>query len=39
MENEIYLLIAATAMEHELTLVTRNHAEYDDILGLVLYQE
>ena len=32
------LLIAATALEHSLTLVTRNTADYDDIPGLRLYQ-
>jgi predicted nucleic acid-binding protein len=31
------LLIAATAMEYELTLVTRNTKHYDDIPGLQLY--
>jgi tRNA(fMet)-specific endonuclease VapC len=33
------LLIAATALEHQLTLVTRNLGDYDDIPGLALYQE
>jgi predicted nucleic acid-binding protein len=32
------LLIAATALEHELTLVTRNLADYEDIPELALYQ-
>lgn len=32
------LLIAATAMEYDLTLVTRNTKHYDDILGLELYR-
>ena len=32
------LLTAATALEHELTLVTRNLADYEDIPELVLYQ-
>jgi predicted nucleic acid-binding protein len=32
------LLTAATALEHGLTLVTRNLADYDDIPELVLYQ-
>jgi predicted nucleic acid-binding protein len=31
------LLIAATALEHALTLVTRNTRDYDDIPGLDLY--
>ena len=33
------LLIAATALEHQLTLVTRNFEDYHDIPGLVLYRE
>jgi tRNA(fMet)-specific endonuclease VapC len=33
------LLIAATALEHRLTLVTRNLGDYDDIPGLDLYRE
>lgn len=28
------LIIAATALEHDLTLVTRNHEDYQDISGL-----
>ncbi|HET8631480.1 MAG TPA: type II toxin-antitoxin system VapC family toxin [Thermomicrobiales bacterium] len=32
------LLIAATAVEHGLTLVTRNTDDYADIPGLLLYQ-
>lgn len=32
------LLTAATALEHELTVVTRNLADYADIPDLVLYQ-
>lgn len=28
------ILIAATAIEHDLTLVTRNTRDYDDIVGL-----
>lgn len=32
------LLTAATALEHELTLVTRNLADYTDIPALALYQ-
>lgn len=31
------ILIAATAIEHDLTLVTRNTRDYDDIPGLRLY--
>lgn len=31
------LLIAATALEHELALVTRNTRDYEDIPGLLLY--
>jgi predicted nucleic acid-binding protein len=31
------LLVAATALEHGLTLVTRNKADYQDITGLTLY--
>jgi predicted nucleic acid-binding protein len=33
------LITAATALEHGLTLVTRNIADYRDIHGLDLYQE
>ena len=33
------LLIAATAIEHDLTLVTRNVRDYADIPGLTLYQQ
>ncbi len=32
------LIIAATALEHDLTLVTRNVGDYDDIQGLRLYR-
>ncbi|MGH2558105.1 MAG: type II toxin-antitoxin system VapC family toxin [Thermomicrobiales bacterium] len=32
------LLIAATAMEHDLVLVTRNDRDYRDIPGLVLFE-
>lgn len=32
------LLTAATALEHGLTLVTRNLADYEDIPDLALYQ-
>lgn len=32
------LLTAATALEHDLTVVTRNLADYEDIPGLALYQ-
>ncbi|MGH2558845.1 MAG: type II toxin-antitoxin system VapC family toxin [Thermomicrobiales bacterium] len=31
------LIIAATALEHDLTLVTRNKADYDDIPDLDLF--
>jgi predicted nucleic acid-binding protein len=31
------LIIAATALEHDLTLVTRNVADYQDIPGLKLH--
>ena len=33
------LLIAATAIEHGLTLVTRNQADYADIPGLMLFND
>ena len=32
------LIIAATALEHDLTLVSRNVADYRDIAGLKLYR-
>lgn len=32
------LIAAAIALEHDLTLVTRNTADYADIPGLVLYE-
>jgi predicted nucleic acid-binding protein len=32
------ILIAATAIEHGLTLVTRNIDDYADIPGIELYQ-
>ncbi len=31
------LITAATALEHGLTLVTRNTADYQDVPGLLLY--
>lgn len=37
-ERALDILIAATAIEHNLTLVTRNIADYADIPDLVLYQ-
>jgi tRNA(fMet)-specific endonuclease VapC len=33
------LIIASTALEHDLTLVTRNRADYSDIPGLLLYSD
>ncbi len=33
------LMIAATAIEHGLTLVTRNTRDYRDVLALTLYTE
>jgi predicted nucleic acid-binding protein len=38
-ERALDLFIAATAIEHGLTLVTRNTRHYRDIPGLVLYDE
>ena len=32
------LLIAATAIEHDLTLVTRNRADYEDVPDIRFYQ-
>jgi tRNA(fMet)-specific endonuclease VapC len=32
------LIIAATALEHDLVLVTRNLKDYEDIVALILYQ-
>ena len=32
------IVIAATALEHRLTRVTRNTGDYEDIAGLLLYQ-
>ncbi len=37
-ERALDILVAATAMEHGLTLVTRNTRDYVDIGGLQLYQ-
>ncbi|HUZ03134.1 MAG TPA: hypothetical protein VMU89_22540, partial [Thermomicrobiaceae bacterium] len=33
------LMVAATALQYDLTLVTRNIADYDDVPGLVLWRE
>lgn len=38
-QRALDLLIAATAIEHNLTLVTRNQADYADIPGLSLFNE
>ena len=38
-QRALDLLIAATAIEHNLTLVTRNQADYADIPGLSLYND
>lgn len=38
-ERALDLFVAATALEHGLTLVTRNTRHYRDIPGLVLYRE
>lgn len=37
-KRAIDLIIAATALEHDLTLVTRNVRDYRDIPGLLLYE-
>ena len=37
-QRALDLLIAATAIEHNLTLVTRNVRDYRDIPGLVLFE-
>lgn len=37
-ERALDLIVAATALEHDLILVTRNTRDYDDIPGLRLYQ-
>ena len=36
---DLDLLIAATAIEHGLTLLTRNRRHFDRVPGLRLYQE
>jgi tRNA(fMet)-specific endonuclease VapC len=38
-ERALDILIAATAIEHNLVLVTRNNRDYDDIPGLKLYDQ
>jgi tRNA(fMet)-specific endonuclease VapC len=38
-QRALDLLIAATAIEHNLTLVTRNQADYADIPGIVLFED
>jgi tRNA(fMet)-specific endonuclease VapC len=38
-ERALDILIAATAIEHKLILVTRNTRDYEDIPGQRLYQE
>lgn len=37
-ERALDILVAATAIEHRLTLVTRNTRDYDDIPGLRLHE-
>ena len=36
-QRALDLLIAATAIEHNLTLVTRNQADYRDVPGVMLF--
>jgi tRNA(fMet)-specific endonuclease VapC len=38
-ERVVDIMVAATAIEHNLTLVTRNRKHYDDILGLNLLND
>jgi tRNA(fMet)-specific endonuclease VapC len=38
-QRALDLLIAATAIEHNLTLVTHNQADYADIPGLILFRD
>ena len=38
-QRALDLLIAATAIEHNLTLVTRNQDDYSDIPGIVLFND
>ncbi len=38
MHRAFDLLIAATALEHDLSLATRNVSDYQDIAGLKVYQ-
>jgi len=36
-QRALDLFIAATALEHQLTLVTHNRGDYADVPGLTLY--
>lgn len=38
-DRALDLMIAATAIEHDLTLVTRNLRDFGDILGLRIYAQ
>jgi predicted nucleic acid-binding protein len=37
-QRALDLMIAATAIKHDLTLVTRNRHDYHDISGLILFE-